>query len=201
MSKVEVETEVVEYPCPNCGTYNKPYMHTRTGYAYMICSNCKVQYKTSTKVSANFRKFCSKVARKPNRSQGYYTPQEEMVRKVLLELGLREGIDFVHNCRVKNGRSYYWIDFMLHTRRLAIEVDPSVWHRKRSRMSLDTPSDPRDDDWIEIDQSASPIVWNRGISDQRKEEFLVSNGFRVIHLSDSELKSIDRIKEVIEGCL
>ena len=114
MSKVEVETEVVEYPCPNCGTYNKPYMHTR---------------------------------------------------------------------------------------RLAIEVDPSVWHRKRSRMSLDTPSDPRDDDWIEIDQSAPPIVWNRGISDQRKEEFLVSNGFRVIHLSDSELKSIDRIKEVIEGCL
>lgn len=132
--KKQVPTEEVEYPCPKCGTYTKPYMHSRDGFAYMICPKCNVQYKTSVAVSANFRKFCSKVGSAPNRSPSYYTSSEEKVRYFLQNRGLLEGLDFFHNARVgpfkneKNRKVYYWVDFAIPKYKLIIEVSPSIWH-------------------------------------------------------------------------
>ena len=156
---MSVETEVISYPCPNCGTYTKPYMHVN-GYAYMLCPKCNVQYKTSTKVSANFRKLCSRVASNPTRSQGYYTSSEKKVKAVLDKLGLREGIDYVHNCRVKNGRTYYYPDFLLHYKRIIIEVSPSIWHTR----------------------------WNREDSERKKKEFFKQLGFTIVELGDEDFK-------------
>jgi len=160
-----VETEEVEYPCPKCGHYEKPYMYNRKGYAYMLCSKCGVQYKTSTKVSANFRKLCSRVAKKPNRTQGYYTPIEKKIKQLLDKNGYREGIDYIHNCRVRNGKSYYWLDFYIPSEHLVIEVDPKIWHTR----------------------------WNREESDKRKYTFLKEQGLNVISVTEKDYKRIEEV--------
>lgn len=159
------ETEVMTYPCPECGTYNKPYMHTKDGYAYMLCKNCKVQYKTSTKVSANFRKFCSKIASKPNKSQSYYTSLELKVKRILLKLGYREGIDFIHNCMIPNGKVKYYVDFYLPKESLVIECSPSIWHN----------------------------MWNREESDRRKMEFLMSEGLNVLEVDEKSYRNVESV--------
>jgi transcription elongation factor Elf1 len=148
-------TELVQFPCPSCGTYHVPEK-VIGGYAFMICSKCGHMYKTSNKVSLNFREFCSKVASEPNRSQGYYTKGEEEIRKYLESIGMIEGLDFIHNCRVKNGSSYYWLDFYLPRLNLALEYSPEVWHR----------------------------MWNRQTSDERKKFFLENHGIELIDVQD-----------------
>jgi len=158
----DVKTEMMTYPCPHCGTYNLPYMHTKSGIAYMLCSNCGVQYKTSTKVSANFRKLCSRVGSKPNRSQGYYTPLEKKVKRLLEKCGYREGIDYIHNVRVRNGRKYYWCDFYIPKEDLIIECSPSIWHTR----------------------------WNREKSDEEKYGFLMSNGLKIVTVDDKNYKEV-----------
>lgn len=137
----KIKTEPMKYPCPNCGRYELPYMHTKTGYAYMLCSKCKTQYKTSTKVSASFRKFCSKLGSKPNRSQGYYTSGEERIRQYLIRRGLLEGYDFIHNSRIynKETKNYIWVDFFLprYNRPIFICYNPDVWHKLWGREKSD----------------------------------------------------------------
>lgn len=168
--KKQVPTEEVEYPCPKCGTYTKPYMHSRDGFAYMICPKCNVQYKTSVAVSANFRKFCSKVGSAPNRSPSYYTSSEEKVRYFLQNRGLLEGLDFFHNARVgpfkneKNRKVYYWVDFAIPKYKLIIEVSPNVWHR----------------------------LWNREEADERKNIILTNLGWKVIHLDEKDLNQLNK---------
>lgn len=169
MVESNVPTEVVKYPCPICGSYNPPFMHTADGYALMECPKHGL-YKTSVKVSKNFRKFCSKIAKKPNRTQGYYTPGEQKIREFLTErCGLREGIDFIHNCRIRSEHSYYWVDFYLPKLELIIEFSPRIWHN----------------------------MWGRRESDQRKREFLESNGLRVIDISDKDLENLEEILDFL----
>jgi very-short-patch-repair endonuclease len=169
--EVDVPTELIKYPCPKCGQYFEPFMHTSEGYACMECPDHGL-FKTSVKVSKNFRIFCSKIARKPNRTQGYYTPGEQRIREFLLSQGLREGIDFIHNCRIKGEKSYYWADFYLPHLYLVIEYSPEVWHK----------------------------MWGRKESDQRKREFLESNGLRIIDLGDKDLKNLEKILREVLRC-
>lgn len=165
MIESNVPTEEVGYPCPKCGRYYTPYMHTRDGYALMICEE-HGQYKTSVRVSANFRKFCSKIARKPNRSQSYYTSTEALVRKVLEDNGYRQGRDFFHNIMIeKDKRSKYYVDFLLPSENLIIEVDPSVWHN----------------------------MWNRNSSDSKKYSYLESLGYTVVSVNEKNYKELGRI--------
>jgi len=162
-----ISTELVDYPCPSCGKYNKPYMHSK-GYAMMVCSQCGKQYRTSVKVSSQFRKFCSEVAKKPNRSQSYYTSFESKVRDILLENGYREGIDFIHNVRVPlkvEGKTrYYWLDFYIPHEDLVIECNPKIWHH----------------------------MWNRQTSDRVKYELLEKEGLKILLVSERNIKEINR---------
>jgi len=174
VAKVDVPTEELEYPCPKCGVYSKPYMYDRKGYAYCLCSNCGIQYRTSVKVSASFRRLCSQVASKPTRSPSYYTPQEKRVKEELDRLGLLEGVDYFHNHRVPNDTgSYYYPDFLLPKLRLLIEVSPSIWHTR----------------------------WNREESENRKREFFRRLGFRILELDDRTLRSRESIREVLSDAL
>lgn len=127
------KTELVAYPCPKCGKYFLPYMHSINGYAFMVCPE-HGQFKTSVAVSVNFRRFCSKVGSQPNREQGFYTSSEEKIRRFLLKRGLVEGLDFVHNARIgpiineKGNKVYYWVDFLIPSYKLIIECSPKIWH-------------------------------------------------------------------------
>ena len=94
----------------------------------MVCGKCKAQYRTSSIASFNFRRTSKKVASRSNKSQGYYTSGEQMIREYLIRSGLHEGIDFIHNARMKNDSSYFWIDFYLPYHYLAIEYSPKLWH-------------------------------------------------------------------------
>ena len=165
----EVKTELISYPCPKCSTYNLPYMHTKKGFAYMLCSKCHVQYKTSVAVSLNFRKFCSKVARKPNRSPVYYTSVERKLRDLLLEIGLIEGLDFYHNSRIstinENKRKiYFWIDFTIPKYKIALECNITIWHSR----------------------------WSRGTADQRKKELIEKFGWKYIGLNEKEINKLTK---------
>jgi len=164
------KTEIVKYPCPKCGTYSKPFMHNRDGIAYMLCKKCNIQYKTSCRVSANFRKFCQKLGSKPNRTQGYYTSSEIKIKKYLNHLGLIEGKDYIHNCRFKNihNNCYYWVDFYLPFEKLIVEASPSVWHK----------------------------MWGREKSDKKKVIYLTSLNLTVIILNEKDIASIDLRKKV-----
>ncbi len=158
-------TELVTYRCPECRTYNEPFMHNKKGIAFMVCKNCNAQYKTSVPVSRNFRLFSQKLGSQKNKSQGYYTSGEKKIKDELIELGYKEGIDFIHNCRVKNDKVYYWIDFYLPLLQLALEYSPEVWHRMDGRKE----------------------------TEDNKREFLESNGILVITISSDE--DLDSIRE------
>jgi len=164
MSAEAIKTQMVEYPCPACGKYHLPFMISKDGYAYMLCTKCKSQYRTSTAVSANFRIFCQKVGSAPNRSASYYTSSEKEVKKLLEDLGLREGIDFIHNCRVKNydTGTYYWIDFYLPHFRAYISMSPSIWHR----------------------------MWGRHKSDVQKLKYLTKAGLYPIIVNEKNYKEV-----------
>jgi len=165
--KREVSTELVKYRCPSCGNYEEPYLHVN-GFAFMLCSKCSTQFKTSTKVSANFRKFCSKTARKPTRSPTYYSSSERAVKTYLERAGLREGLDFFHNSRVrvekKGKRIYYWFDFVIPSKKLVIEVDPEIWHR----------------------------LGDRERSDSEKRKFVNGLGWKLISLNTEAVRKLNR---------
>jgi len=181
MSKVK--TEEVTYPCPTCGVYNKPFMHNKAGFAFMLCSGCKVQYKTSTKVSANFRKYCSRIARKPNRSQTYYSSSERALKTYLERKGLIEGLNFQHNVRIRAGLlkksqefkgtdgkkhkaewKYYWLDFVIPELHLVVEVDPEIWHK----------------------------LWGREKSDKEKKIFINSFSWELLSLNSEAIRKLNR---------
>ena len=136
-----MKTEEVEYPCAKCGTYNLPYMHSKKGFAFMLCKKCKSQYKTSTAVSANFRKFCSRIAQKPNKSPGYYTSAELKVKNYLEKRGYKEGLSFFHNSRVPvimdSKSRYFFPDFTIPEKKLMIGASPSIWHTRWARNNAD----------------------------------------------------------------
>ena len=164
-------TRLTEFPCPVCGRYHPPEAVLKTK-AIMRCPEHGL-YEIDINRSLNFRKFCSEVASKDNRSPTYYTPQEQLVKECLEELGYIEGVTFFHNARVRNGKRYYWLDFILPVEKIVIEVSPSVWHR----------------------------MWNRNESDRVKYEFLESLGLRVIELTDETLRSKKRILGELRRCL
>ncbi len=165
-----VRTELVKYPCPKCGIYYEPEFHM-SGYAYMECKEHGL-FKTSVKVSKNFRKFCSKIAKKPNRSPYYYTSTEKKVKDILDKAKYIEGIDYLHNVRIKDttrktkkgGPIYYWLDFYIPKEELVISVNPTIWHR----------------------------MWQREKSDNKKIKFLESLGLKVISIDEKSLNDIKR---------
>jgi len=162
------------YPCPKCGMYYAPFKH-ENGYAYMNCMEHGV-FKTSIKVSFNFRKFCSEVASKPNRDPNYYTPGEDKIRKMLVTKGLKEGKDFHHNYRIMikigNRKRYYWVDFYLQDYGAVLEYSPSIWH----------------------------CMWNRELSDSIKYKILSDMGITVYELTDKNKNEWERIiNEVINN--
>lgn len=169
IKKEKVPTELVAYPCPKCGKYYVPYMHTKDGYALMICEE-HGQYKTSVQVSANFRKFCSKVGSAPNRDPHYYTSSEEKILRFLRRRGLIEGLDFTHNTRIgpfineKGHKVFYWVDFIIPQYKLILEASPQIWHK----------------------------MWNREKADERKAKFLTPLGWKVIHLDEKDLNQLNK---------
>jgi len=163
----------MSYPCPKCGKYFLPYKH-ENGYAYMKCP-VHGEFRTSIRVSFNFRKFCSEVASKPNRDPSYYTPGENTIRRKLVAKGLIENKDFFHNYRIlatNNGQKhYYWLDFYLPSFGVAIEYSPSVWH----------------------------CLWNRRASDNLKYSLLSKMGIQVYELTEKNKREWDQIIDRILG--
>lgn len=172
MSENKIATEEVKYPCPKCGVYNKPYMHTRKGFAMMKCSKCGIQYKTSVAVSVNFRKFCSKIARKPNRSPSYYTSSELKIKRFLDSLGLIEGLSYFHNQRVpiiiETKQRFFWPDFTLPDFRLMLGASPKIWHE----------------------------LWSRNGADERFSKYMDNLGWMVIHLDEKDLKQLNKRRKI-----
>jgi len=164
---VKKKTRLTKFPCPICGTYYLPKENLKTK-ALMICSKHGM-FETDIYKSLRFRKFCSIVGSKPNRDQGYYTPPEERIKKYLNWRGLTEGIDYIHNCRMKNGRTYFWLDFYLpriyykNYKSTSIGADPKIWHK----------------------------LWNRQKSDKKKVIFLEKHGIYHISLDEKEIAKID----------
>jgi endogenous inhibitor of DNA gyrase (YacG/DUF329 family) len=163
-----MKTVQIKYPCPICGKYYLPDYHLN-GYAIMECKKHGL-FKTSVKVSKNFRKFCSKIAKKSNRSPIYYTSFEKRIKNILDKFGYREGLDYFHNVRIKDTTRktkkgqpiYYWLDFLIPLENLVIEASPKIWHR----------------------------MWNRESSDKKKIKFLESLGLTVITITEDNFKEL-----------
>lgn len=167
----QIKTEELTYPCAKCGTYNKPYMHNKKGFALMVCSKCGIQYKTSVAVSKNFRIFCSKVGSKPNRSSSYYTSSEMKIKRFLDNLGFIEGLNYFHNQRIPvimNGKKrYFWPDFTLPDFKLILGASPSIWHK----------------------------MWARNGADERFTDCMANLGWTVIHLDEKDLKQLNKRRD------
>lgn len=165
--KRKVPTELVSYPCPTCGNYYLPEYHQKDGKAVMKCLEHGI-FKTSVAVSLNFRKFCSVVGSKPNRSPSYYSTSEAKVKRYLERRKLIEGIDFFHNSRIKcklNGRiRYFWLDFILPKLNLVIEASPRIWHK----------------------------MWNREEADARKRTLLKAMNLDLIELDEKDLRRLNK---------
>lgn len=166
-----IQTELISYPCPVCGQYYLPQYHETCGKAVMVCPKDGL-FKTSVAVSLNFRKFCKKLGSAPNRSPTYYTSHEALVKKVLLDQGMREGLDFWHNVRVQNRHSEgkakivtYWLDFVIPSWNTVLEVSPTIWHK----------------------------MWARDKSDERKRRFITSLGWRYIELDEGDLSGVQEV--------
>jgi len=164
------KTDMTKFPCPKCGKYVKPFMFRKGDHkAVMECPSHGL-FETDWKASRNFRLFCQKLGSKPNRSQGYYTAPEVRVKNYLDHFHLLEGVEYIHNCRIKNAERgvYYWVDYYLPFEQLIIEVSPSVWHK----------------------------MWGREKSDKKKMEYLTKLGLTVINLDEKDLRLIDLRKKV-----
>jgi len=126
-------TQLTPYPCPECqGNYKLPDHH-KDGYAVCYCEK-HGEYRTNVNQSLNFRRFCSRIARKPNKSPTYFTPPELKVKKALDSLD----ITYTHNQRFKARQGvYYYPDFVVESKKLVIGVDPSIWHSRWNRTKSD----------------------------------------------------------------
>jgi len=165
----KIETKLTQFPCPVCGQYFTPYLSRKDGKAMCECSKDGL-FETSIGVSKNFRKFCSKIARKPNRSPIYYTSFEYKIKRILENLGLIEGLDFWHNVRVKfNNKSYTWLDFYIPRKDIIVRASPSVWHK----------------------------MWSRGTADDRIKLFLESKGLNVIDITEKNYKESFELLDIL----
>jgi len=164
--KEKIETKLTQFPCPICGQYFVPYLSRKDGKAMCECPKDGL-FETSIGVSKNFRKFCSRIARKPNRSPVYYTSMEYKIKKILENLGLIEGLDFWHNVRVKFNEKYYtWLDFYIPRKNLIIRASPSIWH----------------------------VRWSRGDADDRIRKFLESKSLLVLDITEKTF-NIEKVIE------
>ena len=143
-----------KYPCPKCRSeYYTPIRHEGT---WAIC-RCPIhgEWRVSFLRSFKFRKLCSIVASKPNKSPEYYTPPERQVKAILDKLG----VSYEHNKEFRNGNRRYYVDFYVSLSNpgsLVIEVSPSIWHSR----------------------------WNRELSEERKREYFQSKGIEYIELTE-----------------
>jgi len=146
-------------------------MTKKDGKAMMECPEHGL-FETSIKLSRHFRKICSKIGRKPNRVQSKYSSLEQKVREFLESQGYIEGLDFIHNARVKRSMKkrsrYYWLDFYLPHEDLVIEVSPGLWHQR----------------------------WDRPKSDKQKEAWLRDKGIRVVTITEAE--EIEDLKRILQ---
>jgi len=169
--RVGNKTELVKYRCPSCGHYNTPYFFDRKGHAFSLCEKCKAEYKTSTGTIANFRKFSSRQGKKPNRSPTYYSSSERTVKRYLEKYGLIENLDFFHNARVRDTNRekpvYFWLDFIIPSRKLVVECDPEVWHKLDGREE----------------------------SDKRKKDFIESLGWTFISLNNECIRKLNKSRK------
>jgi len=166
-----MSTQLSKYPCSECGRLFIPKYHLK-GKAIMRCPTHGL-FETDVKKSLRFRKICSRIAKNMKRTQGSYSSLEKKFKKFLDELHFREGIDYIHNCRVKNNDRYYWLDFYFPRttigKPVVIEINPRLWHNR----------------------------WNREKSDNSKTEFLESNGVLVFNLLPKDLDNVSKIRNFL----
>jgi len=168
---MEPATRMTEFPCPICGKYYPPYLVTTTGISKCECPEHGL-FETNNKISKNFRRFCSRLGSKPNRSPTYYTSSEKKI-KDYLDKKYKEGLDYWHNVRIQyinnDHRSYFWLDFVVPEKKIVLECSPSIWHTR----------------------------WNRNGADNRKKTLIESLGWRYIQLDEVSLQNIECILEGI----
>jgi len=124
-------TRLTKFPCPKCGVYYEPEATLKTK-AIMKCTEHGL-FEIDINRSLNFRKFCSKIASKPNRSPFYYTTSELRIKEALDKLNIK----YFHNVGVEINGHKYWLDFYLPFYNVWISCDPSVWHKLWNRQSSD----------------------------------------------------------------
>lgn len=79
-------------------------------------------------MNKNFANFVRLVQKRRKENQNY-TPEELIVERELENRGLKKGIDFYHNFRIKQPKGYFWLDFYLPKKRIDIEVNGKIWHK------------------------------------------------------------------------
>jgi len=153
-----------KFPCPKChGNYKVPKYYDGT---WAVCE-CEIhgEWRVSFLRSFKFRKLCSIVASKPNKSPEYYTPPELKVKQILDKLGLK----YEHNKRFRDEEhnTYYYPDFVVYLNPLTliIGVSPSIWHER----------------------------WNRIKSEKRKKEYFRKLGYPYIELTEKNEKEWENI--------
>jgi len=128
--KSSTETKLTSFPCPKCGKEYVPQI-TLKSKAMMICPEHGL-FERDIKRSLSFRKFCSKLGSKPNRSPFYYTSPERRIKKLLDELK----IVYFHNVGIEvNGRKY-WLDFYIPPYTI-LSINPGIWHKLWNREESD----------------------------------------------------------------
>jgi len=128
-SKLE-KINLTSFPCPKCGQFFMPQI-TLKSKAMMICPEHGL-FETDIKRSLNFRKFCSKIASKPNRSPFYYSSSELKVKRALDDLKEK----YFHNVGLEINHKKYWLDFLVLPGKI-LSVNPSVWHKLWNREKSD----------------------------------------------------------------
>jgi len=98
----------------------------------MICNEHGL-FEVDIKKSLNFRKYCSELGSKPNRSPFYYTSLEEKTKKALDKLK----IVYFHNVGIELEGHKYYLDFYLPLYNTVIGVNPSIWHKIGDRDKSD----------------------------------------------------------------
>jgi len=157
------KTKITKFPCPICGKYFPPNLVLKNR-AIMKCPIHGL-YEVNIDRSLHFREFCSKIASHSNKSRDYYTSTERKILKILRELGYKEGFDFIHNVRFKNGKKYYWGDFYFPNKELILEVSPAIWHK----------------------------MWGRRVSEETKKIFFKKHGITVIEITEPLLNASQKL--------
>jgi len=125
------ELELTKFPCPKCGVYYTPEQILKTK-AIMKCKEHGL-FEIDINRSLNFRRFCSEIASKPNRSPFYYSSTELKIKKALEILKKI----FFHNVGIELNNRKYWLDFLVLNPISILSVNPSVWHKLWNREKSD----------------------------------------------------------------